>query len=250
VDAEASLKKSIALRPDYWDGYNSLGAFYHRQARYREAAAEFRRVLELTPDNAQAYNNLGAALKRLEDYSGAREAYEKAIALNPAYSAYSNLAGVYFALGDYERSLETFEKALKLNDQDWRPWAGLADACERAGQPDKARGAYQRAFELAQKEIAKDPNDAQTASYLALYEAKLGMREQALRTIGRATALAPGDQGVLYRAAVVHEVLGDRTTALRWLKAALVRGYRLEQVEKDPDLKKLRADPAFRSLLK
>jgi serine/threonine-protein kinase len=250
ADAEASLKKAIALRPDYWDGYNSLGAFYHRQTRDQEAADQFRHVLRMTPDNAPAYSNLGVALGALEDYAGARDAYEKAIALNPAYSTYSNLAVIYYKSGDYARSIKTYERALKLNDRDYRPWGGLAEACERAGQASKARDAYQRASELARNEVAREPNDAQTTSYLASYYAKLGMREQALESIEKATILAPADRGVLYRAALIHEMLGNRAAALQWLKAALAHGYAKDRLEQDPDLRKLRADPAFRSLLK
>ena len=58
ADAESSLKKAIALRPDNWDGYNSLGSLYICASRYREAADAFRKILELTPDNAAAYSNL------------------------------------------------------------------------------------------------------------------------------------------------------------------------------------------------
>src|SRR5439155_1625469 len=59
-DAEAAYKKAIALRPDYWDGYNNLGVFYDGQSRFDEAVAQLQHAVELTPDNARVYLNLAA----------------------------------------------------------------------------------------------------------------------------------------------------------------------------------------------
>ena len=67
AEAEAAYKKAIDLRPDYWDGYNSLGLFYDRQRRFDDAVAQLKHAIELTPDNAQAYFNLGAVYLDTED---------------------------------------------------------------------------------------------------------------------------------------------------------------------------------------
>ena len=53
ADAEATYKRAIALRPDYWDGYNTLGAFYVRQRRFDDAIEQLQRARQLTPDNTQ-----------------------------------------------------------------------------------------------------------------------------------------------------------------------------------------------------
>ena len=137
-----------------------------------------------------------------------------------------------------------------MNDRDYRPWGGLASASAAAGMGEKARTALERATRIAENEVAKDPNNAVAVSYLASYYAKLGMREKAVTRIESALALAPKDQRVLYLAALSHEVLGDRPVAMKWLKAALAQGYPAESVAQDPDLRKLREDPAFRLLIK
>ena len=115
---------------------------------------------------------------------------------------------------------------------------------------DKARPALQRATVLAEDEVLRKPNDATILSYLASYYGKLDNREKAIGRLDTALALAPGDSRVLYMAALTYEVLGDRATALKMLKAALEKGYPAASVRQDPDLQKLRMDPAFRSLIK
>jgi hypothetical protein len=55
---------------------------------------------------------------------------------------------------------------------------------------------------------------------------------------------------VLYLAAIVQEILGNRAAAIKMLKAALSKGYPAESMQRDPDLRQLREDPAYRSLIK
>jgi serine/threonine-protein kinase len=249
ADAEASIKKAIALRPEYWEGYNTLGAFYYRRGKYSDAAAQFREVIKLTPDNATAYMNLGVMLRNLNDPVGARQAQEHSLTIAPSYAAYSNLAGILYDQAEYRQSAEAYEKALQMNGRDYRPWGGLASAYLAAGLPDKARPALQQAIGLAEDEVLRKPNDATILSYIASYYAKLGNRERATSRIDTALALAPGEPRVLYMAALTYEVLSDRAAALKWLKAALGKGYPVASVKQDPDLRKLREDPAFRSLI-
>ena len=59
--AEATYKKAVALRPEYWGVYSWLGAFYSDQNRYSDAAAAFLKVTQLAPENYLGYSNLGAA---------------------------------------------------------------------------------------------------------------------------------------------------------------------------------------------
>jgi eukaryotic-like serine/threonine-protein kinase len=249
ADAEANFQKAIALRPDYWDGYNSLGSFYYRQEKYPKAAEAYRRVLELTPDNSAAYSNLGVVLHRMGDETGARSMYEKSIALNPTYAAYSNLAGIYYISGEYAKAAEAYEQSLKLSDRDYRPWGGLAAAYAGAGRQDKARAAYERALQVAEGEAATNPNRGDTQSYLALYSARLGRREDAFKHIGSALALAPSEGRVWYTAVLVYTSLGEKRQALDALKEALAHGFPKKTVQADPDTRELRNDQEFRALM-
>ncbi len=57
-EAEAMLKKAIALKPDYAEAYNSLGAAYDQMGRTAEALAMFEKAVHIDPDYPRAYNNL------------------------------------------------------------------------------------------------------------------------------------------------------------------------------------------------
>ena len=59
AEAEATFRKAISLRPQYWDGYTWLGFFYWQQGRYEDAAKAFQEVINLAPDNFRGYSNLG-----------------------------------------------------------------------------------------------------------------------------------------------------------------------------------------------
>jgi serine/threonine-protein kinase len=189
-------------------------------------------------------------LQDLQDSAGARQAFEKSLALAPTYAAYSNLGGAYFDDGNYTKAAEHFEKAVEINDRDYRPWAGLGESYRAAGLDAKARPAFERAITLAEKELVNKPNDSVLLGYLALYYAKLGVRDKALTRLETALALAPADPLTLNLAARTSEALGDRAAALQNLTAALAHGYSKDDVLHEPDFKKLRQDVAFRSLIK
>ena len=60
---------------------------------------------------------------------------------------------------------------------------------------------------------------------------------------------APRDVNVIARAVNVFHLAGDRAEALLWLEAALKAGYGATEFERDPDLKSLRGDVGYRSVI-
>src|SRR5215472_10083220 len=127
-DAEDNYKRAIALRADYWEGYQLLAEFYERQKRLQESIAQYRRVVELTPDNPEAYSDLGVVYMEQKDsrsYAAAEAAFQKSIQLAPNYQAYTNLGLLYIDQKRYAEAADATRKALELNDKDWRVWANL-----------------------------------------------------------------------------------------------------------------------------
>src|ERR1019366_3965468 len=141
AEAEKTYQTSANMRPDYWDGYNSLGVFYLRQRRYAEALTEFTKVIQLTPDNAAAWSNRGAVNSNLKRYDAAEKDFLKSISLGPSYPAYVNLGFLYNDQKRYADYAAMTEKALQLNDKDFRVWADLANAYKKLGETDKAQAA-------------------------------------------------------------------------------------------------------------
>ena len=61
AQAEATYRKAIELKPDYWDGYYHLGFFCYNHNRYKEAISQFERMVALTP-GAPEHTTILAAL--------------------------------------------------------------------------------------------------------------------------------------------------------------------------------------------
>ncbi len=249
ADAEAAYKQAIALRPDYWDGYNSLGLFYDDHGKYDDAIAQLQHAIQLTPDNAQAYSNLGAAYLDSGDPKKAplaEAALKKSIELSPSYPAYANLGFLYHARHDYADAAAVTEKALALNDKNFMVWANLAAAYENLGDLKKAAAAQDREQPLLEQALQQSPRDAASHARLGLLYAQKKMREKALSQIQTALALAPEDSDALENVGEAYELLGDRKQAIEYIEKSLQKGYSLDMLKGDPNLKNLLSDPNFR----
>lgn len=250
VEAEKTYQKAIALKPDYWGGYNDLGGFYHRHTRYEEAIDPFRRVVDLTPDNYRGYNNLGGIYYYLKRWPDARQMFERSLALKKTSGACSNLGTLYYKEGAYANAARTYETALDLNDKNYLVWGNLAAAYYWApGEREKAKKAYQHAIELAEQVLTVNPKDADVLSQLAGYYAMVGERKRSESLIKKALSFASGNSQVMYVVGAAYEQMGNREEALHWIGEAVRNGYSLAEIEHEPELRELMADKRFQSLL-
>ena len=95
-EAEQSYKAVIALRPDYWAGYNRLGTFYLRHGRLEEAAQMYTQVTSLVPDSFVGFANLGITRIQQGRYSEAIEPLNQSLKIRKTGDGMSNLAMAYF----------------------------------------------------------------------------------------------------------------------------------------------------------
>jgi serine/threonine-protein kinase len=250
ADAEATYKRAVALRPDYWDGYNSLGDFYDRQKRVQDSIAQYRRIIELTPDNTAAYNNLGIEYTELDDpasYAAAEAAFQKSIQLAPTYQAYADLGWLYLGHKRYAEAATATKKALELNDKDWRVWANLLAAYQWLKDDEKIRPVRAKTLNLLEEYAMLNSQEASVQSTLSAFYAEDKLREKALAHASAALELAPTDASVLADIAETYEHLGDRKRAIQYARDSLKNGYTLRDLQRRPGLSGLLADPSFRT---
>jgi serine/threonine protein kinase/tetratricopeptide (TPR) repeat protein len=248
-DAEATYKRAIALRPDYWDGYRALAEFYDRQHRPHDSIAQYRRIIELTPDNPEAYSDLGVQYLDFNDsqsFSAAEAAFRKSIQLAPNYQAYANLGWLYIEQKHYEQAVAATRKAIELNDKDWRVWANLQLAYTWLGDDEKMRFARTTTQQLLERYVFVNSQDGPAQSTLGTLYAHDKLREQALTHSKAALALAPKNPTVLADIAQTYDDLGDRKRAIQYAKESLKNGYTLTDLQRQPALQQLLADPSFR----
>jgi serine/threonine protein kinase/Flp pilus assembly protein TadD len=250
-DAESTLKKGLALRPSDWTSLYDLGMFYYRQNRYPEAVSLLQRVTDLAPDNNSGYTGLGAVYWMQGQYELAAASLRKSLELHPTASAYTSLGTIYFFMDRCSDAVSQMEEAVKLLPKRDQFWGNLGDAYTCVpGKKSDAVQAYKRAIDLAQAGSVVNPKDADVLSRVALYQARLGNKTEAEVHIRKARQLTPSNRDVLWNAALVYELAGQRDHALEALKAAIQAGQPLEEVRHEPALANLRKDPRYPRLLK
>ncbi len=245
--AEETYARAIKLNPGYWAGYNDLGVFYHNHGNDKKAAMQFERIIELTPDNYRAYNNLGGIYFYLERWDDARLMFQKSIAIEPKnFRAYSQLGTLCFYQGRFNESAKAYESALKIQDTDYRMWGFLASAYQWSGaDANKVREFFRKAIAGAERQLQVNSRDPDVLYRLAEYHAYAGDRKKGLELLQQALRQAPEDVRLMGRAGMVYEELGDRLTALKLIAKAKQKGFSLTEIDHDPAMKALWADPRY-----
>jgi tetratricopeptide (TPR) repeat protein len=247
--AETTYRKAIELRPDQWAAYSYYGRYLILHNRPREAEVAYRKALAVVPDNARVWSGLGVALYQQERFDEAATAYRKSLDLFPTATAVNNLGTIEFDQRRYLDAARTFEKGVSVDGRDYRFWRNMAAAYYWApGERARAPDAYRRAAALVEQEITIDPRNARLYADLADARAMLGERVAALAAAREAATFGATQPDVVQTLATVYEQLGDREVALQWQAKAFELGGPVTDVERDPGMERLRADPRYQTL--
>lgn len=251
-DTQNTLERAISLYPDEAIFYSYSGELLLAQNSFEHAESMFRHAITLWKDNPRAYAQLAHSLHLQDRTSEAISVLQDGLQINQTALLYNNLGTYLFFQGQYEMSAEAFEKTLELdgNSHEYLYWANIADAYRFVPSRKKdAYIAYDRALELLQVELDKNPTSRKLNSRAALYRAKRGDLEKAREYL----ALVPLDLSLssseYYRATVTYELLAERDSALDMLKRALKAGYPLTEIQNDPELENMRQDKKYHILL-
>ena len=98
--------------------------------------------------------------------------------------------------------------------------------------------------------VAIKPQDTLAQSTLAILYAADKRNDKALSKIETCLALAADDPNVLSNVGEADEIMGDRLKAIKYEAKAVRKGYALQNVASDPNMKALVADPRFKKLVK
>jgi eukaryotic-like serine/threonine-protein kinase len=248
-EAAQAFKQAIDANPYYWLNQNRLGTVYFQVGQNDKAIDAFRRVVELAPDSALGYNNLGAVYFRAGKWNDAIVTWQKALKIQPSGDLYSNLGTAYFYLARRADAVSMFQKAVALDPNDQGAAGNLADGYRWSNDKEKAKATYEQAIGLALKALRVNPQDSGTLGNLASYYAKNGDSKKGLDFIHRARSIAPNDNDLMYKEAVVEAIAGQQAEALASLRSALQKGYPVEQAKNDPELKTLATNPELDKLI-
>jgi serine/threonine-protein kinase len=245
-DAERTYRRAIELRPHYWAGYNALAAYFYRRAQFDDALAMFQQVVSLAPDSFRGYSSMGAVYFMQDRIPEAIASFERSLAVRPNYVAASNLGTLYFFEGEFQRSADSYRRALTLEQGSYQVWGNLAGALEAAGDRPGATNAYRRARDLVRERITVNPKDPALHIAIAGHHAGLGDLTEARASLDEVLRLGPTDAHTLFLVGVFFENrLDDRDSALLWLRRSVERGQTWREIDRSPELRRLRQDPRF-----
>ena len=245
-EAEATYRRALALQPGYWAVYNQFGVFYYRGGRYADAIPMFQQAILRQPDSVRMYNNLGAALFKTDRFAEARQAYQSSIRIKPSDGAWTNLGNLEYYVGDYRAAAAAFGEAARMTPGKYLYWANLGDAYRWTPElAIQAPAAYEKAVRLAEGELALNPDNAGAHATVAICDAKLGRDDPARRHIRRALEIEPDNPDHLLYAAIIAEIAGKSDEAIDWVRKAMKAGLGAAQIEREPELRKLRSLPGF-----
>ncbi len=248
-DAREAYQRAIDANPYYWLNQNRLGTAYFQLGQNGKAIDAFRRVVELAPDSTLGYDNLGAVYFRDGKWNDAIVAWGKALKIQPEARIYTNLGTAYFYLGHRTDAVTMFQKAVGLDPNDVLAIGNLADSYRWSDDKVKAKATYEQAIALAYQALRVNPQDATTLGNLASFYAKNGDSKKGLDFIHRARTIDANDNDLMYQEAVVDAIAGQQSEALASLRAALQKGYPVQQAKNDPELKALATNPELEKLI-
>jgi tetratricopeptide (TPR) repeat protein len=248
--AEEYYQRAIALRPDYWAGYNELGGFYYEQNRYDKAIECWLRVTELLPLNPYGLSNLASAFLYQGRFAEAQFYYQQSIRQQPVTEAFQGLGLTLIYKGSCAEAVGALERATQLEPREAELWGWLGDALQCAGgREQEAAAAWDSAIRLSREKLSADPQNAPGQALLAEWLAKRGRNVQAMAQIEQALAVAPDDPFSAATGVRVFYLTGRKEKALALLPAAARNRNSLFDLEHAPELAGLRADPAWQSIV-
>ena len=251
ADADRLFRAALALRPDAPDVYGRYGRFCLSHGRHDDAIRLFTTQTQILPEAPRSWANLGGALMAAGRYEEAMKALQHSIAIEPTRGGYVNLGTCYYFLGRYGDAAAAYEKAAALGPKQYVVWANLGDAYRwTPGQRAKSMAPYAESIRLAREAIAVNPNDVLARAIAASCLAKRGDFPAAQTELKLALQADPTNAAVLYHAAVIANIRGDRDGAIGWLERAIASGRPPADAVHDPELANLRDDPRFRKALK
>jgi adenylate cyclase len=151
-EAERSARMALSLATNDEHIYWALAIVLRFQNRFDDAEAAIRRSIEINPNFSLGYGTYGTALAYAGRPTEAIAQTEYAIRLNPKdpsiFFRYTVLSIAYFTLEDYEQSLKWAKQAVENKPAYWMPHAIVAASQSILGRPEQAKKSAQDLLQI------------------------------------------------------------------------------------------------------
>lgn len=195
----------------------TLGYFYAREGKPREARRFFEAAAQQDPRDAGLYTALAQVAARSHDHGAAVAYFEKSLALKPSPAVIRELIALHVAAGEWEAAAERSEALLQMRGLSARERGetlrSLGFIYQKLGEPEKAETAFRQA-------LAENPEDPQLREALGHTLLGSGKLDSALGEF-EATAEAGKSPRNLATLANIEAQRGKPGLAVHYLTQAL-----------------------------
>jgi adenylate cyclase len=251
--------KAIELDPLYARAYagvadcdSFLFLDYSEGSSLEGILANCAKALELDSSLAEARASRGLALSASQKYREAEKEFESAIASNPnlfeAHYFYARSCFVQSRLAD---AAMHWERAAEIKPDDCQSAFLPAQVYRSLGRLKDQEKSVRRGMERAERELARNPENARAAYMFAGAFAFIGEVEKARQWAARALAIDPDDVMTKYNIACLHTTLGEFDRAFDLLEELLPLGNADMKawVLNDSDFDVLHSQPRWQKVL-
>jgi tetratricopeptide (TPR) repeat protein len=232
-----------------WRNLYDLASLEWRSGRIADAREHLRQLLARSPGNLWGADALAKIELLHGDPERAERLFEELVAREPAQRAlWTELGLARFFAGHHEAAVEAYRQALAIEPGHSIVLLNLADAELALGRRREAEDHYRQTLARLGEIEAASRLQADDSMAKAQCLAVLGRATEAAEIAQRTLQQNPEAPGIVYAAALVYALIGDRTSALINAKAALrlrvsPSWFRIAAFDS------LRGDPELQSLL-
>jgi tetratricopeptide (TPR) repeat protein len=234
-------QKSLRMKPMDRETYLLLGLNYLDLREWDKARHHFERAIELSPDYGRAYMHLGNVRQKTGDLEGALKLYRTALKYLMDVNAYLDLGWVQILMRKLDGAREAYDHLIAEGAMEFTAFYQLGLIDDLEGRHEKALGRYESAISICRKQLANDPDNPYCLATLAQAQARLGKKDEAIATAGRAAAMESGNGAITLELARVRAICGDSGGALVAIAGALHQPM-------GPSVFEITVDPHFADL--
>jgi len=253
ADAIHNLERACELDPQNIPYLVTVGTTYLWLHDYDQMTRTLDRIISLRPDGRLARMiRAGIEQDKRADSAPLRAVIEKILNNEPGSEKDPFVADWRFSLALYDRDVDAAATlAAAVPEKNGRDYT-LGLVARLKGDNSAARAAFMRARTRTEEELRVHPDNLRLVSDLAMIDAALGRKQEALSEGRRAMELAPSAQEAL-RGSCPNEVCAARSFAMicAWVGETDLALEQLEAVTKipgGPSYGELRLDPGWDSL--
>ena len=247
ASAEQAARKAVSLNPHSLDANLALGLVYAEQGKIAESIQILREAVTIGPNSALGWRALGWPYHYAGLIDLAEAAFRRSRELDPVPAmTYYMHARMLLCQGKAHEAELDVRQALERYPDQFKVLSYLGVFLYYEGKTEEAEGALDHAVQLSGPHGEDVP-----ALFSAFVHASRGERDRIDARVFRYKPEEVVDGDAAEWTGSVYALLGDKQTALAWLRRAVELGnHNYPWYQRDKNWDKLRGDPEFQRIMR